>query len=289
MTGHGESHSQQDGLAVWVELRSVNNRYFKLSMRTGDGLAALEPRIESVLREKVRRGTVTVNLRVDRETPVDAYRLNGAVLASYRQQLEALQARFHVADPVRLETLLTLPGVVEERAGDQSLEDAWPLIERTLNEAVVHLDRMRRREGEAMLVDLRENGALIARNLSAVEARAPLVVEAYRTRITERLNALLATYDVQVDPAIIVREVGLFSEKCDISEEIVRLRSHLVQFEKIVAEPESSGRKLEFLIQEFLRETNTIGSKANDAEIAKHVIEMKASIERMREMIQNAE
>jgi uncharacterized protein (TIGR00255 family) len=129
----------------------------------------------------------------------------------------------------------------------------------------------------------------VARDLAQIDARAPLVVDAYRGRLSERLNKMLAEFGVQVEAADIVREVGIFAERSDIAEEIVRLRSHLDQFDTIMALSESSGRKLEFLMQEMFRETNTIGSKSNDAEIARHVIEVKAAIERMREMIQNVE
>jgi uncharacterized protein (TIGR00255 family) len=148
---------------------------------------------------------------------------------------------------------------------------------------------MRTREGQAMADDMRANCAIIARELDAVEKRAPLVVESYAQRLRERLNTLLAAHDVHVEPADIVREVGMFAERCDIQEEIVRLRSHLAQFDEIMRTDDSVGRKLEFVTQEMFRETNTIGSKANDAEIARHVVEMKAAIERMREMIQNVE
>jgi uncharacterized protein (TIGR00255 family) len=148
---------------------------------------------------------------------------------------------------------------------------------------------MRAEEGAAMAADLHANCQAITRSLDSVDDRAPLVVEAYGRRLTERLNKLLDQYPVSIDPADVVREVGIFADRSDISEEIVRLRSHLRQFDSTACGEESNGRKLEFLIQEMLRETNTIGSKANDAEIARHVVEIKTAIERMREMIQNVE
>lgn len=148
---------------------------------------------------------------------------------------------------------------------------------------------MRAEEGRAMGTDLRSNCTTIAEQLAHVEKRAPRVVDNYRQRITDRLQKLLSEYEVTVEASDIVREVGMFAERTDISEEIVRLKSHLDQFDTIMGEQDVSGRKLEFLTQEMFREANTIGSKANDAEIALHVIEIKASIERMREMIQNIE
>jgi uncharacterized protein (TIGR00255 family) len=291
MTGHGEAHQHRGGLAVSVEVRTVNSRYFKLISRAGDAYSALEPRIEAVVRRHVRRGAVQVDVRIDREPTPDDYRLNDVVLASYQRQLERLrEERPQGGNPIRLEALLSLPGVVDERLGSGvDVEAAWPHVEGVLVEALRNMSRMRSEEGRAMAADLQANRRAIARELDEIEKRAPAVADAYRDRLTERLNRLLAQYEVQAETADVLREVGLFAERSDISEEIVRLRSHLEQFDVIVELQESSGRKLDFLTQEMFRETNTIGSKANDAEIARHVIEIKAAIERMREMAQNAE
>jgi uncharacterized protein (TIGR00255 family) len=158
-----------------------------------------------------------------------------------------------------------------------------------LESAMQNLAQMRTDEGRAMAADLRANCQALAIELTHIEARAPLVVTAYRERLAERLRAALAEFAVTLDPGDIIKEVGIFAERSDISEEIVRLRSHLEQFDSIMELPESSGRKLEFLTQEMFRETNTIGSKANDVQIARHVIDIKAGIERIREMIQNVE
>ena len=292
MTGHGEAHRHQDGTSVSVELRTVNNRYFKLNIRSTEGYAHLEPQIEALVRQQVRRGTVQINLRVNREPKPDDYRLNAAVLQGYLSQLEKVlgSPAGTQRDNLQLASLLTLPGVVREPSAEfDQIESQWPLIEAVLTEALSQLAKMRIDEGRAMAADLAVNTRAIAAELAAVERRAPNVVAAYRDRLSERLNKLLADLGVRIEPADIVREVGIFAERSDIAEEIVRLRSHLEQFDAAVAAEESSGRKLEFLTQEMFRETNTIGSKANDGEIARHVIEMKTAIERIREMIQNVE
>lgn len=290
MTGHGEAQGRENSVAVAVEVRTINSRYFKLSVRSGEGYNSLETPIENVVRQHIRRGTVQVHLRVDREASPDDYKLNLAVLASYRRQLETVRAELKLPDAPPLESLLMLPGVVDERAARNVNADAdWPLIERTLTAALENLAHMRREEGGAMAADLRSNCALVARELAEIEELAPRSIEAYRKRLLDRLNSLLAPFNAQVQAADIVREVGIFAERADISEEIVRLRSHLDQFDVYMGQDEGSGRKLEFLTQEMFRETNTIGSKANDSDIARHVIEIKASIERMREMIQNVE
>jgi uncharacterized protein (TIGR00255 family) len=290
MTGHGEAQLQGTGLSIVAEVRTVNSRYFKLTVRMGEGYGSLEPRIESVVRKWVRRGTVQVAIRFDRETPATDFQLNRAVLANYFQQVEALRQELQLADAPRLDLLLALPGVVAER--DQATDNReadWPLLKQTLEAALDHLDQMRREEGRAMAADLQENCQVISSELAEIRRRTPEVVAAYQSRLTERLDALLAEHGRQIEPADVVREVGIFSERVDISEELVRLDSHVDQFRQMLDQRESNGRKLDFLTQEMFRETNTIGSKANDPQIAQHVVEIKSRIERMREMIQNVE
>ncbi len=290
MTGFGEAHSQRDGLAVSVEVRTINNRYLKLTTRTSEGYAALEPHIEALIRKKIRRGTVQVTVRVDRAPGADDYRINLDVLASYRRQIDEARQRWQQDHPVPLESLLPLPGVVVENCCPaRDVTEHWPAICETLEAAIERMERMRQDEGRAMAADLKVNARTIAACLEEVRRRVPLVVDAYRGRLAERVEKALAELQVTLDPADLLREVSLFSERSDISEEVVRLRSHLEQFEQLLDAPESVGRKLDFLTQEMVREANTIGSKANDVEIARHVIEVKAAIERIREMIQNVE
>jgi uncharacterized protein (TIGR00255 family) len=290
MTGHGEAHCVQDGVAVTVEVRSVNNRFLKVSLRTGEGQNALEPEIENLVRKHVRRGSVQVKVWVDREAGADDFRINQVALESYRRQLDGLANRLGFAEPLRLETLLALPGVVAEAAREhEDAEAVWPLIARTMVAALENLTRMRAEEGAAMAADLLGNSEVMGASLAAIEQRVPLVVTAYRDRLTDRINRLLQEFGVSIQPSDVVREVGLFADRSDISEEIVRLRSHLEQFAATIRSEESNGRKLEFVVQEMLREANTIGSKANDAEIARHVVEIKTAIERIREMVQNVE
>lgn len=288
MTGFGEAHVHRGPLAVAVELRTVNSRYFKLTLRAGEGYTSLESQVESAVRPKIKRGTVQVSLRVDRAATAEDYRINEAVLLGYQTQIGRLANCD--ARTVSITSLLLLPGVVDERQSKgEHVQDDWPVIEETLLAAIENLSKMRREEGQAMADDMRANCAEITAHLAEVEKRAPLVGDSYRTRLVDRLNRMLSEFGVSVGPADVVREVGLFAERTDISEEIVRLRSHLAQFETYMQQEESAGRKLEFLIQEMNRETNTIGSKSNDAELARHVVEMKAALERLREMVQNCE
>ena len=212
------------------------------------------------------------------------------MLDRYRVQLQSLHRQWDLPEAISLESLLALPGVVDERASFafDPAED-WPLIGATLAAALESLAKMRVEEGRAMAVDLAANCRLIAAGLEKISQRAPLVSDGYRLRLEERLKRTLAEFQLSLDPRDLVKEVSLFAERSDISEEIIRLRSHLDQFDALVELPESAGRKLEFLTQEMFREANTIGSKANDVEITAAVIEVKSAIERLREMIQNVE
>ncbi|MGE0758603.1 MAG: YicC/YloC family endoribonuclease [Pirellulaceae bacterium] len=290
MTGHGGAQLRQQGLAVTVEVRTVNNRYYKLALRTSDGYASLEPRVDDLVRQSVRRGTVQVDVRINRDAAPDEFRLNEVALASYLRQLDGVRQRLQLDASIRLEQLLTLPGVVEEHvSAPTDADDVWPLVAQALEESLAGLARMRREEGKAMASDLADNCQLVGRELDQVERLSPGVLDAYRARLTDKLNKMLDEHGVTVQPADLIREVGLLAERSDVSEEIVRLRSHLEQFLAIMESAESNGRKLEFVTQEMFREANTIGSKANDAQIARHVVEIKTAIERIREMIQNVE
>jgi uncharacterized protein (TIGR00255 family) len=290
MTGFGEARSQTEGLAVAVEVRTINSRHFKLSYRASEGYSALEPEVEGVARETIRRGTVQLNLRVDRRASADDYRINIYVLENYRRQLQQYTGRQEWSDPEDLQMLLALPGAVEEHfSANHDPRDDWPAIEPVVRDALAATGRMRAEEGVALAADLAHNGRQILEMLDAIAKRSPEVTQAYQSRLTTRVQQALSELNVTVQPADLLREVSLFADRSDISEEIVRLRSHLQQYEAALMLPESSGRKLEFIAQEIGREVNTIGSKANDAEISRLVVEMKTALERIREQIQNVE
>lgn len=284
MTGFGEGRLQDDRETVTVEVRSVNNRHLKLSTRLGDPYTAMEPEIERLVRENVRRGTVNLSLRVERPRRPEDYRLNLTALESYREQLRTLGTEPDLA------ALLSLPGVVEDRRENNGeAHGAWPRIEPVVRSALVAFQAARAEEGRAMAAELLALGRSIRERLERVASRSPAVVSGFEARLTERVNALIERHGVQVEPKDLIREVALFAERADIAEEITRLRAHLEQYEAVIEAPESAGRKLEFVVQEMGRETNTIGSKASDIEISREVVEMKGALERIRELIQNVE
>ena len=288
MTGHGDAHCEEDGLRVSVDIRTVNSRYFKMSFRGGELWGDMESKVESLVRKQVRRGTVNLQLQIVRGAAAD-YRINQDVLASYLEQLSRLDNKFTRSGSVSLDTLLALPGVVDTESAADSSGQTWQAIQQTVEQAIDKLQTMRQSEGQAMAADLNKNLELVLGELDLIEARAPEVIDAYQRRLVDRINLLLENHDVSVTSSDVIREVGVFAERADISEECVRLRSHIDQFRRIMNAVDAAGKKLDFLVQEMFRETNTIGSKGNDAGIARHVVEIKTCIERMREMVQNIE
>ncbi|AGA25871.1 TIGR00255 family protein [Singulisphaera acidiphila DSM 18658] len=289
MTGFGEARLQEERWTVSVEIRTVNNRHLKLSAKISDPYGALEPDLERLVRETIRRGTVQVVLRIDRPRRVEDYRLNVVALTSYRDQLDALQGS-NSTSSTPLSSLLVLPGVVEERkpATDDPHQD-WPVLSAVISQALVKLQSARAEEGNAMANELLVLGKAVATHLDQIVARGPEVVAAYQKRLIERVQSLVEGQGVTIEPKDLIREVAILSERADIAEEIVRLRAHLAQYIDVIHEPESAGRKLEFVVQEMGRETNTIGSKANDVEISRCVVEIKGLLEKIRELIQNVE
>jgi uncharacterized protein (TIGR00255 family) len=292
MTGYGEASFQSDDLHVAVELRSVNNRYLKVTLRAGEPYNLLEPEVEKVVRRAVRRGTVQVHLRCQRQAAAADYRINAVALRSYVGQLRGLAEELGLPDRGQavLAQALALPGVVPEpAAAGFNLEQDWPAVEGILEKALARLQAMRQEEGRAMAQELLAYRDQIAGELEQIRARAPQVATGYRDRLLERVRGLLSELDVRIDRTDLIKEVSIFAERSDIAEEVVRLASHLGQFQEIVNEPESAGRKLEFLTQEMFREANTIGSKASDVAISRHVVEIKGTLEKIRELVQNVE
>ncbi len=286
MTGHGHGTYSNNGLTLTVEIRTVNSRYAKVNVRCGEAYQSIEPQIEELVKKKIRRGTVQVNVRIERRLSASGIRVNDSILQQYADAIK----RIDPTSAIAFESLLGLPGVIEESTDRREMvESDWPHIESTIENALVKLGEMRAAEGASMELDLVKNCNAIEASVVDIERKAPAVIESYQNRLTEKLNALLQETSTEMSKSDIIREVGIFADRCDISEETVRLRTHIEQFRKVMGQKESQGRKLDFLTQEMFRETNTIGSKANDAEIAQFVVDMKTNIERIREMDQNIE
>jgi uncharacterized protein (TIGR00255 family) len=270
---------------VQAEVRSVNNKHLKVSV-SGELSADIQSQAEQIVRESVSRGSIYLRFQIERKS-ASGYRLNLAAIESYRKQLASLGP---AGEAVPVASLLVLPGIAESGGVDDAdPEILAAAVSDAVTQAMASLNSMRQREGDAMARNLTDNLDQFQRLYEAIDEQAPRVVELFSARLTERLNQLLEKHDVQVQPSDVIREIGIFAERTDIHEELVRLRSHLGQFRQALESDVSEGRKLDFMIQELLRETNTIGSKANDAAISTSVVEMKSVIERMREMVQNVE
>jgi len=292
MTGYGEARYQSDRLSLSIELRALNNRYLKVALRAADPYHLLEADFEKVIRRIVKRGTLQVHMRCERQSAAGDFRINTVALASYVQQLRAAATQIGLvagADAM-LGQVLTLPGVIPEPGGPSfQLHDDWPIIEKVLLEALDGLQAMRKEEGRAMANELLAHRDTIGRHLAVIRARTPQVATLFRDKLYERVRQLLAEHDVQIDRNDLIREVSIFAERSDIAEEVVRLATHLDHLQEIMKEDDSPGRKLEFLTQEMFREANTIGSKASDVDISREVVEIKGTLERIRELVQNVE
>ena len=290
MTGFGDARFQDDRLSASLEVRAVNNRYLKVTTKCSEVYAALEGDIERIVRDAISRGSVNVAIRVDRLSSAEEFALNQVALTSYWSQLQQAAKRLGAPPPSEIGYLLSAQGVVaDESQRSVDLQTDGEIIRRLLKEALDKLTVFRAEEGRSMERELSENAKTIAARLQEVTGLAPLVVAEYRTKLLERVRQLLADSGVTVSDADVIREVSIFADRSDINEEITRLRSHLEQFQTFIREPASTGRKLDFLSQEMNREVNTIGSKANNVAIAHGVVEMKAAIEKMREILQNVE
>lgn len=292
MTGFGEARTQTDTVGVAVEVRAVNNRHLKLTVRGSDPYPLYESELEKVVRRHVKRGTLLVHVRVERQSQAAAPALNTAVLADYLKQIRyACDAAGtpEFAGPLAAGAL-ALPGVSpESRQHAAPPDDEWPVVEKTLDAALLGLNTMRRDEGKAMAADLLAHHRFIADQLAAVRTLLPAVVSDYRHRTLERVRQAVADAGVVLSAESIIREVALFADRTDVSEEVTRLTSHLEQFAELIRKGDEAGRKLEFVIQEMGRETNTVGSKAGDVTVSRHVFEIKATLEKLRELVLNVE
>lgn len=289
MTGFGVATAEEGGARCTVELRSVNSRFFKSTLRLPQELEQLEPELEALLIRRLARGSVTMVVRWTETAGRAVASINTQALQEYAQRLRgALPAE--VAE-LRVSDLLALPGVVLDDRSTIMAERARTLVTRLAGEACDTLLAMRQREGAALRQLLEEFGNQIEERLAAVRERAPLVVAQYQERLRQRVNSLLKDVGATISEAELVKEVAIYAERSDVAEEIARLGGHLEQFRTIIdpANPQPGGRTLDFLAQEMLREANTIASKSADVEISRRVVEIKTAIDRIKEQCQNAE
>lgn len=289
MTGFGRGFAQQDGIAATVELRSVNNRYVDVSVRLPQRLSERETTVQTRLKEAFERGRIKVQVQVKKTAEVDLpVRVNREAAQAYGRLLEEARQAAGIEAPVRVEDLLRYGEVFTSAEEDpEETEHIWSVVQQALDAAIDDLQTMRLEEGRALLEDLAARTDAIEGQLVLVEERAPDRVGEARERLRERLDELLD--DARIDADRLEQEIAIVADKLDITEECVRLRSHLNLFREALANDDAVGRKLNFITQEIHREVNTIGSKANDPEIARHAVQMKEEVEKIREQVQNVE
>ncbi|TXK85699.1 YicC/YloC family endoribonuclease [Paenibacillus sp. N3.4] len=290
MTGFGQANRSFAGYKVFIDVKSVNHRYSEVSIRMPKEWAVFEDALKKTVLQAVKRGRVDVFVTAEREAAsMKSVTVDFALADAYLQASEQLRERYGYAEQIGLKDLLKLPDLVQMRESrvepDEQLEQELCAC---LQEAVAGLSDMRRREGAFLEQDIRERLGVLKSIHLELEALAPHVVHEYAAKLTSRIQLLLQEQS-PVDEQRLATEIAIFADRCNVDEELTRLKSHFQQCEGLLAEQEPVGRKLDFLIQEMNREVNTIGSKSNHSEPTARVITMKAELEKMREQIQNIE
>jgi uncharacterized protein (TIGR00255 family) len=288
MTGYGRGESERAGKVFIAEIRSVNNRFREVIVRIPRTLQVLEQEIRSQVASRMRRGRIDVSIQIEREgEELIRLELNSPLVTSYLRLMKQLSDEFGLDDRVNPLDLCQLKDVILFKPEDSDPRDLETGIQQVMAAALDSCDAMRIQEGRSIEEDFKKRILLIRRYLDEIEARTGLVVEDYRRKLHEKIQLL--GNGITLDEGRLVQEVAIHAEKCDITEEISRGRSHLDQFENFLSSEESIGRKLDFLLQEIHREINTMSAKASDASISIKAVEVKAELEKLREQVQNVE
>lgn len=288
MTGYGRAESHSQGRAWTVEVKSVNNRFLDAKVKLPRNYAALEDNIRKKFGTYHQRGRVDLTVSVSGDfSDLVTVDVDVKLAKTYRKRLVELANELGIDSRIDLSMLMSLPDIVIKEQQQEDLDDIWPTLEKAVEDALGQCQDMRMREGEALTDELTERLSLFTEVLDAIEQRLPIIRAERESGLKERLDKLLGTIDL--DPARLAQEVAILADKSDVTEEMVRLRSHISQFAHLLESSEAVGRKLDFLIQEFLREVNTIASKINDAENAHKTVALKSELEKMREQVQNIE
>ncbi len=288
MTGYGSAELEKNGHRLAAEIRSVNHRFCEVSVRAPKGVLLFEDQIRQLISDRFSRGKFNLSITwTGAGESGEVLKLNESVADRYVALMQQLRDRYGIAGDVSLSTLANLPDLFTWEQSSLGDEELWLLVREVVERACESMNGMKAREGKALAADLQKRLDIIRTELERVSARAPLRPVEAKERMVSRIKPLLD--DVEMDPIRIAQEVAMLADRLDCTEECVRLDAHLDQFKHLSDGPELAGRKLNFLLQEMNREANTIGSKANDVEIAHAVIVMKEEIERLREQVQNVE
>lgn len=289
MTGFGRGEAEKNGIRITVEMKSVNNRYLDPNIKMPRILKFAEESIKRSMKKYLQRGRIETYINMDLNAEdFTTVTVDTAMADAYYSALESLQTRYHMEDAIGLDHLLRFNDIIQVEQSDADEELLSEVLLEAVEIALGKLSEMRSVEGAHTQEDIEGNLAKIAELTGMVTQRAPLVSKEYKVKLETRIAELL-DQKIELDPARIANEVAFFADRADINEEIARLNSHIKQFSAVIQKDEAIGRKLDFMLQEMNRETNTIGSKSNDVLITEHVIEMKSTLEKIREQVQNIE
>ena len=288
MTGFGRACKEIDGYMITVEIKSVNHRYFEFSCRCPRQYGFIDDKIKTFINSKVARGKIECFVGIEALNTESAdVVVNNTLAGAYVKALKELSNNYGLKEDFGASTVARFPDVLIVRKSEEDENKIWQLVKTVADEAVEKFIEMRKVEGKRMYDDVYSRSQFILDTVSFIEERSPQTVKEYNDKLVERVHELLG--DVSLDESRLLQEVAIYADKVAVAEETVRLRSHISQLRDFISSDEAVGRKLDFLIQEINRETNTIGSKCNDVEIARKVVDVKAEIEKIREQIQNIE
>jgi uncharacterized protein (TIGR00255 family) len=289
MTGFGRGVVAENDFAVNVELKTVNNRFLDVALRLSGELQSLESNIKRIISNRLSRGRVEINLNFERTNEI-IYELNRPMIAGYISAMKLMQNEFNLSGEPDLNVIARLPNALLPKKEELD-ENFVNGVEKAINLALDELEKMRQNEGDILQKELEFRLNEISKRLPTIENEADSVSEEYRQRLTKRIGELLAKSNsqIEIDQARLAQEVAFLSDRCDISEEIQRLKSHIEQFTAIMNDEKDVGKRLDFLTQEFNREANTIASKTNNLIIKENALAIKSEIEKIREQVQNVE
>ncbi len=290
MTAYGRSTGNVNGKNITVEIKSVNSRYFDPSIKITRSYSFLEEKIKNYIQSSISRGKVDFWLGIEVVENVGCnITLDKAYAASYLKALEELRDEFSLRDDISVMRVAANRDIFVFTQPEEDMEKTWEEVLPFVNEALDRFSEMRMKEGANLVADLREKKSNIEKIVAQIASKSAVCVVTHREKLENRIKQILEGYQVTIDEQRILTESAIFADKIAIDEELVRLASHFTAFDEILSSDEPIGRKLDFLVQEMNRETNTIGSKCNDAEIAHWVVDIKCEIEKIREQVQNLE
>lgn len=289
MTGYGKGQYANDMYRFKVEIKSVNHRYMDINIRSPRQIAYLDESIKRQVKKVLSRGKIDIYIHMDylKESEVDVEVDNDLAVSYYNAMLEVKKS-LNLSSEIEVKDILNVSDVIKTKKKEIDEDDVWQVLERAFTLALDSIVEMRKNEGDELKENIAIKGDNIEKLIKTIEMRSPVVVLEYKRKLNERIKELLED-DIEVDKEKLSTEVAFFADKANIDEEIVRLKSHLKQLYSILKEETPIGRKLDFLIQEFNREINTIGSKSSDNIVTSNVVELKSEIEKIREQIQNIE